>query len=517
MSFLSLRYFFQKTRNKGVSMASIIELKNVTKAFPGVLALSGVDLEFQTGEIHAIVGENGAGKSTLIKTLSGINIPDQGQIYFEGKELKSITPKLARDLGITVVYQELTLAKDLTIAENVFLGEYPKKGILLDKKNMLEKMNSILEELELNLDPNMKVGDLTIGYQQMIELSRAVARDAKVLILDEPTASLSNKEVEVLFRFLRKAKAKNITIIYISHRLDEIFELSDRITVLRDGKKIETKYTKDTNRDELVSLMVGRKLEEVYPERNFQVGKDVVLDIQNVSGNGDRNISLQLHKGEVLGLGGLVGAGRTELAEMLFGAAKIESGKLIVKGKETVIKNPKSALKQGIALMPEDRKGKGLILDMSVRENMVISVLKKMSDFKLVNKKREADLVEKFIGAMNVKTPSREQKVKNLSGGNQQKVVLAKGLATEPDIIIIDEPTRGIDVGAKKEVYDIINQLAAEGKSIIMISSDMEELLGMSDRIAIFCEGRLSGIINRDEFDAETVLKYASEYQGVEV
>lgn len=497
-------------------MESIIELKNVTKMFPGVLALNNVSIEFQPGEIHAIVGENGAGKSTLIKTLSGINIPDEGHVYFEGKELKSITPKLARDLGITVVYQELTLAKDLTIAENVFLGELPRKGLLLDRKTMMDRMKSILDELELKLEPDMKIADLTIGYQQMIELSRAVARDAKVLILDEPTASLSNKEVEVLFRFLRKAQEKKITIIYISHRLDEIFELSDRITVLRDGEKIITKNTKDTNRDELVSLMVGRKLDEVYPERDFPVGKDIVLEVKNLTGNGDRNISFQLHKGEVLGLGGLVGAGRTELAEMLYGSAKIESGKIIMKGKEVVIKNPRNAMKQGIALMPEDRKGKGLVLDMSIRENMSISVLKKLSDFKVINKKREAELVEKFIGAMSVKTPSREQKVKNLSGGNQQKVVLAKGLASEPDIIIIDEPTRGIDVGAKKEVYEIINQLAAEGKSIIMISSDMEELLGMSDRIAVFCEGRLSGIIGREEFNAERVLKYASECQDME-
>lgn len=496
-------------------MAAIIEFKNVTKAFPGVLALSDVDLNFQKGEVHAIVGENGAGKSTLIKTLSGINVPDRGQIFFEGKELKNITPKLSKEMGITVVYQELTLVKDLTIAENIFLGEFPKKGVLLNKKAMLNKAQEIMDELELKLNPRTKVSELTTGYQQMVEISRAVARDAKVLILDEPSASLSNNEVEILFRFLRKAKEKNITIVYISHRLDEIFEISDRITVLRDGKKIKTLNTSDTNRDELVSLMVGRDIGEIYPKRLKAFEKEVVLEAQHLTGNGDRDISLQLHRGEVLGLGGLVGAGRTEFAELLFGVKKIESGTLLMNGKEVRIKSPEQAMKHGIVLMPEDRKGEGIILDMTIRENMVLSVLKKISDSLVINKRKEKTLVDRYIRAMSVKTPSPEQKVKNLSGGNQQKVVLAKGMATEPGIVIIDEPTRGIDVGAKREVYDLINQMVMEGKSVIMISSDMEELLGMSDRIAVFCEGHLSGILEKKEFNAELVLKYASEYKAV--
>ena len=497
-------------------MAAIIELKHITKAFPGVLALNDVDITFEKGEIHAIVGENGAGKSTLIKTLSGINVPDKGHIYYEGKELTHITPRMSKDLGITVVYQELTLVKDLTIAENIFLGEFPRNNVLLDKKTMLKKAQEILDELELKLDPRMKVSELTTGFQQMIEISRAVARDAKVLILDEPTASLSNKEVEILFKFLRKAQAKQITIVYISHRLDEIFELSDRITVLRDGQKIKTMNTKDTNRDELVSLMVGRELGAVYPERTVPYTDEVVLETQHLCGNGDVDISLQLHRGEVLGLGGLVGAGRTEFAELLFGKEKVTSGKILLNGKEVHIKSPRDAMRKGIVLMPEDRKGEGIILDMSIRENTVLSVLDKVSDAIVVNTKKEKELVDKYIKAMSVKTPSPEQKVKNLSGGNQQKVVLAKGLATEPDIVIIDEPTRGIDVGAKREVYDLINQLAVEGKSIIMISSDMEELLGMSDQIAVFCEGHLSGLVEKKEFDAELVLKHASEYKAAE-
>lgn len=498
---------------KGFGMTAIIEFKKVTKAFPGVLALSDVDLDLQSGEVHAIVGENGAGKSTLIKTLSGINVPDKGQIFFEGKELKNITPKLSRELGITVIYQELTLVKDLNIAENIFLGEFPRNGILLDKKNMLNRAQAILDELELKLNPRTRVSELTTGYQQMVEISRAVARDAKVLVLDEPTASLSSKEVETLMGFLRRAKAKGITIVYISHRLDEIFEISDRITVLRDGKKIETLNTCDTNRDELVSLMVGRKLSEVYPARPAEPETEVVLEARHLTGNGDQDISLHLRRGEVLGLGGLVGAGRTEFAELLFGAKKIESGKLFLHGRETRIKSPQQAMKQGIVLMPEDRKREGIILDMTIRENMALSVLRKISNALIINKKKEKNLVDKYIGAMSVKTPSPEQKVKNLSGGNQQKVVLAKGMATEPDIVIIDEPTRGIDVGAKREVYDMINRMVAEGKSVIMISSDMEELLGMSDRIAVFCEGRLSGTIEKKEFNAELVLKYASEYE----
>ncbi|MCD8198059.1 MAG: sugar ABC transporter ATP-binding protein [Lachnospiraceae bacterium] len=497
-------------------MAAIIDCKNITKAFPGVLALNDVNIDFQRGEIHAIVGENGAGKSTLIKTLCGIHAPDKGQIFFEGAEIRNITPKVARDFGITVIYQELTLVKDLSIAENIFLGEFPKTGILLNEKSMLRKAQEIMDELELKLDPRTKVDELTTGYQQMIEISRAVAKEAKILILDEPTASLSNNEVEILFRFIRKAKAKNITIIYISHRLEEIFEISDRITVLRDGKKIATLNTCDTNRDELIRLMVGRELGEIYPERSLTHQSEVVLEALHLTGNGDQDISLKLHKGEVLGLGGLVGAGRTEFAEMLFGAKRIDSGELPIKGRKVNFHLPKQAMRQGIVLMPEDRKSEGIILDMSIRENIVLSVLGKISDFMIVNKKKEMEMVDRFIETMNIKTPSSEQTVKNLSGGNQQKVVLAKGMATEPDIVIIDEPTRGIDVGAKREVYTLINQMVEEGKSVILISSDMEELLGMSDRIAVFCEGHLSSIIEKKEFDAELVLKYASAYEAVE-
>lgn len=497
-------------------MIPIIEFKHVTKSFPGVLALDDINLELKKGEIHAIMGENGAGKSTLIKTLSGINVPDKGQIFFEGNELTHITPKKARELGITVIYQELTLVGDLTIGENVYLGELPRKGIFLDKKNLLEKMGEIFAELDLKLDPEMKVKDLTVGYQQMVEICRAVAQDAKLLILDEPTASLSNKEADILFAFMKKARKKGITIAFISHRLDEVFRMSDRITVLRDGKMIKTLNTKDTNRDELVSLMVGRKLEEIFRERNDKTDGEVVLEIQHLTGNGDNDVSLQLHKGEILGLGGLVGAGRTELAEMIYGAVKPESGKILVGGQEVNFRHPKDALKHKIVLMPEDRKKQGLILEMSVRENIVLSVLKDISSGVFVSGKKQSAMVDKYVDAIRIKTPSPEQKAKNLSGGNQQKIVLSKGLATEPEIIIIDEPTRGIDVGAKKEVYDIMDNLVAQGKSIIMISSDMEELLGMSDRIAVFCEGRLSGVIARDEFNAELVLKHASEYQDME-
>lgn len=497
-------------------MESIIELRNVTKAFPGVLALEDVSINFQKGEIHAIVGENGAGKSTLIKTLSGINVPDKGEIYYEGSVLNHITPKISKDLGITVVYQELTLVKDLSIAENIFLGEFPRKGVFIDKKDMNNKAKDILKELELKLDAGMKVEKLTTGYQQMIEIARAVARNTKVLILDEPTASLSNNEVEILFRFMKKVQKKGITIIYISHRLDEIFAMSNRITVLRDGQKIKTLFTKETNREELVRLMVGREIGTVYPSRKCNFGKEVVLETKNLSGNGDIDISLSLHKGEVLGVGGLVGAGRTEFAEMLFGKVRPYSGKIILNGHEEQITSPQNAMKKGIMLMPEDRKREGVILDMTICENIVLSVLRSISDKGIINSKKENTLVDNYIQAMKIKTPSSQQKVKNLSGGNQQKVVLAKGLAVKPDIIITDEPTRGIDVGAKREVYDLINQLAEEGKAIIMISSDMEELLGMSDRIAVFCEGHLSGIIKKKDFDAELVLKYASDYQTME-
>jgi ribose transport system ATP-binding protein len=490
---------------------TILALKGITKIYPGVMALNNVTFELVEGEVHALVGENGAGKSTLIKTCAGAVTPDQGKIEINGKEYREMSPQIAQQNGIAVIYQEFNLVGELSVAENIFLGNTIRKGIVIDKPAMVEQSKKIFEQLNIIIDPDVLVKDLTTGYQQIVEIAKAISKNAKILIMDEPSAPLTNSEVDCMFRMIDKLKANGVTIIYISHRLEEIFRISDRVTIMRDGEKIKTKNTCDTDIDELVKLMVGRELKETYPPRKANISDEVLLDVKNLFGNGLADITFQVKRGEILGFAGLIGAGRTELAELIFGVRQKESGHIVFKGKEICPKSPRQAIDYGISLVPEDRKRQGNLLHMSIRENISMAILDKISKLFFIKSKKEVEVAEKYIEDLSIKTPSLEQLVKNLSGGNQQKVVLAKWLASNPDLIIFDEPTRGIDVGAKHEIYKLMNKLLEMGKTIIMISSEMEELMGMVDKIIVLAEGKISGEILRNEFNQELIMSYASK------
>ncbi|MDF2514075.1 MAG: D-xylose transporter ATP-binding protein [Herbinix sp.] len=488
----------------------ILELQHIRKEYPGVIALKDVSLEVKKGEILALIGENGAGKSTLIKTCSGAVIPTSGKIVINGKEFTHMSPQLAAENGIAIIYQEFNNVKGLSAAENLFLGKPIKKGLVIDKRAMEKEAEKAFAQLNIKINPKTLVGDLTVGYQQMIEIAKAILQDAKVLIMDEPSAPLTSAEVESMFKVCELLKEKGVSIIYISHRLEEIYRLSDRIVVLRDGEYIKTLITKDSHVDELIQLMVGRSLKETFPPREDSHSDEVILELQNVSGNGDKDIDLQIRKGEILGLGGLVGAGRTELVQMIFGAAKKTEGKMIFKGKEIDPKSPREAIDLGIALVPEDRKRHGALLGVSIKNNINMPIYKKISKASVINHKKEMEVAKKYEHELLIKTPTLHQLVKNLSGGNQQKVIIGKWLAANSELIIFDEPTRGIDVGAKAEIYKLMNEVIANGKTILLISSEMEELMGMSDRIIVLAEGRITGELKKDEFDQETIMKMAS-------
>ncbi len=489
----------------------VLQLKNISKTYPGVQALKNVSLEVKKGEILALIGENGAGKSTLIKTCSGAVIPTEGKIVVNGKEFASMSPQLAAENGIAIIYQEFNNVKGLSAAENLFLGNPIKKGFVIDMKAMEREASKAFAQLNIKIDPKKLAGDLTVGYQQMVEIAKAIKQNAKVLIMDEPSAPLTSAEVESMFKVCELLKSQGVSIIYISHRLDEIFRLSDRIVVLRDGEHIKTLTTKETNVDELITLMVGRSLNETYPPRKPCVEHDnVILELQNLSGNGDHDISLKLKKGEILGLGGLVGAGRTELAQMIFGDVEKTSGKIIFKGKEIHPKSPREAINCGIALVPEDRKRHGLLLDMTIKNNVNMPSYKKISKASVIASRLETKTTHYYKESLHIKTPSITQLAKNLSGGNQQKVVLGKWLAADAELIIFDEPTRGIDVGAKFEIYNLMNTLVEQGKSILLISSEMEELMGMSDRVIVLSEGRQTGELEKSEFNQDTIMRMAS-------
>ena len=494
---------------------NILELKHITKLYPGVVALNDVSLEVRRGEILARVGENGAGKSTLIKTCSGAITPTQGEIVINGKSFTGMTPQTSEQNGIGVIYQEFNLVGDLSVAENIFLGRAIRKGMVIDLKAMERESKKILDSLNIKINPKTLVKTLSVGYQQMVEIAKAVSQNAKLLIMDEPSAPLTSAEVEAMFAIVDKLKAGGVSIIYISHRLDEIFRLADRITILRDGQYVTTLNTDETNKDELVKYMVGRQLTEVYPKRDEICVKDeVIFEAVNVSGNGDKNISFKIHRGEVLGLGGLVGAGRTEFAELMFGMRQKTAGKFIFKGKEISPKTPKDAIELGIGLVPEDRKKEGALLGMSIRCNINMPIYQRISKGTVNNEKKEEEIAQTYRKEISIKTPTLDQLVKNLSGGNQQKVILAKWLAADSELLIFDEPTRGIDVGAKQEIYTLINHLVEQGKTVLMISSEMEELMGMSDRILILAEGNMTGELNKSEFDQERIMQLASIEKG---
>ena len=490
----------------------VLQLQHIRKEYPGVVALKDVTLELKPGEILALIGENGAGKSTLIKCCSGAVIPTSGKIIVNGKEFTSMTPQLAAENGIAIIYQEFNNVKELSAAENLFLGRPIKKGIVIDKAAMEREAAKAFEQLHIKIDPKALMKNLTVGYQQMVEIAKAIQQNAKILIMDEPSAPLTSAEVESMFEVVEKLRKEGVSIIYISHRLEEIYRLSDRIVVLRDGEYIKTLITKESHVQELIKLMVGRELTQTYPPRGDCIDEnEVILELKDVTGNGDKNISLKVHKGEILGLGGLVGAGRTELAQMIFGAVKKQSGEIYFKGKEINPKSPREAIDIGIALVPEDRKRHGALLGVSIKNNINMPIYQRNSTLSVINSKVERETAEKYEKSMAIKTPSLQQLVKNLSGGNQQKVILAKWLAADAELIIVDEPTRGIDVGAKYEIYKLMNELVEkEGKAIIMISSEMEELMGMSDRIVVLSEGNMTGSLEKSEFSQETIMAYAS-------
>jgi len=487
----------------------VLSLKDITKKYPGVLALDRVSLDFFEGEVHALLGENGAGKSTLIKAVAGAIDLDGGVIHVHGQAHPKMTPHLSRSLGIEVIYQEFNLVPTMSVAENIFLGDRTGKSPLVDFGTMRSKTREIFKLFNVDTSPDVLVQDLSPAKQQIVEIAKAVSKNVKILIMDEPSAPLSVSEVEHMFEIIRRLKQSGVTVIYISHRLEEVFRISDRVTVMRDGRYVATKLTRDTNRKELISLMVGRELKESYPSRSNPPG-EVALEVKNLSGNGDRDISFAVRKGEILGISGLVGAGRTELAMLLYGAVPTEGGEIWVEGKPVHIRSPQDAIQQGLGLLTEDRKGKGLFLEMSVGWNISFPIIRKLSRRGVVDTKTEKDIAEKYRQRMNIKTPSLTQRVINLSGGNQQKVVLAKSLAAESDILIFDEPTRGIDVGAKQEIYNLMCELANNGIAILMISSDMEELLGMSDRIIVLCEGKLAGEVRKEQFSQDYILDLAS-------
>ena len=489
----------------------MLELKNISKTYPGVVALNKVSLSFEQGEVHAVMGENGAGKSTLIKIISGAIAPDPGgEIIFDGTSYSQMTPALSAENGVAVIYQDINLVTPMTVAENIFMGRKMGKGY--SKRRLNKLAQEIFDEYGFQLDPAMRVERLSPAKQQMVEIARAISNNAKIMIMDEPTAPLASAEVDLLFSIIARLKAKGVTVIYISHRMDEVFQITERITVLRDGEFVATINTADTNRRGLVNLMVGRELNENFPVRKSPIG-EVLLEARNLSGNSVENISFQLHRGEILGFAGLVGSGRSETMELLCGAKKMESGEVLLDGKKVRISSPAAAISHGIGLIPEDRKEQGCILFNTVKFNISLSGMGKLTKLGFINGRKNRELAESYRESLRIKVPNIDQMVVNLSGGNQQKVVLAKALAADPEVIIFDEPTKGIDVGAKQEIYNLMNELVAQGKAIIMVSSDMEEILGMSDRIIVLYEGLVSGELQRSQFSQERVLQIASGLQ----
>ncbi len=488
---------------------SIIKVENLTKRYPGVLALDDVSIEINPGEIRGLIGENGAGKSTIIKSIAGAISFEEGSLTINGKTYTSITPIEAINNGIAVIYQEFNLINSMTVAENIFLGERIGGRFVANFSEMNRKAKEIFDRFGVDISPTVQVGTLSTAQMQLVEIAKAISKDTKVLFMDEPSASLSVSEIEVMFDIVRLLKKDGIAIIYVSHRLEELFEICDSVSVMRDGRMIETRNIEDIDRPTLIKLMVGRELSETYPERAPHSG-EVVLELRDVYGNGDVGINLKLHKGEILGLGGLVGCGRTELAKLIYGAEPIDRGEMLLMGKQVKLTSPADAISKGIGLIPEDRKQEGVFIDFPIDWNVVVQCLKLISKNGVIDNSLTDELADKYIKELQVATPDKVQLVKNLSGGNQQKIVIAKVLATNTKIIIFDEPTRGIDVGAKQEIYRLMNNLTEQGISILVISSDMEELLGMSDRIIVMSDGMIAGELKKEEFSQVAVMELAS-------
>ncbi|MHB1314511.1 MAG: sugar ABC transporter ATP-binding protein [Christensenellales bacterium] len=488
--------------------AVLLVMKNIFKSFPGVQALTDVSLDVQAGEVHALLGENGAGKSTLIKILAGIHKPDSGEIYINGNKVSIENTANAKKHGISVVHQELCLCKNMTVAENVFLGreKVKKSSLFCDDSTMDREAKQLLINFGLPLDPKQKLTELSIAQQQMVELAKAMSTDAKIIVLDEPTDTLTDKETESLFRLIRNLKERNVGIIYISHKIEELFEIADRVTVLRDGKYIDTKRINETTYSKLVNMLVGRELSEMYPNIDNKIGEPI-LEARNISrGRRVRNCSFSLNKGEILGFYGLIGSGRTELMRIIFGIDKPDSGEIAINGEIKKIRSVKDAMHNGISLVPENRKEQGLVLIQSVGYNITISILDKIFAKMRLKKNIENNIIANYIKKFSIRTPSVNQNVLNLSGGNQQKVVVSKNLATQPEILILDEPTRGIDVGVKKDMYEIIENLARDGVSIIMVSSELHEIVNMCNRVIVMYEGRIKGELKGSEITQEAII-----------
>ena len=484
----------------------ILTMKDIDKSFPGVHALKKVNLEVRRGEVHALMGENGAGKSTLMKILTGIYFKDSGQIIYEGREVAFTNPREAQDAGIAIVHQELNMMQQLTVAQNIFIGREYMKGKIIDDGRMNEEAGKLFEKLNIEIDPSQVMGDLTVGKQQMCEIAKAISRDVKVLVFDEPTAALTDSEISELFKIIRDLRARNIGIIY------EIKIITDRVTVMRDGEYVGTLVSKDCTKDDIINMMVGRTIyEDPKTESSVPADAPVVLKVEHLqAGKMVQDISFELRKGEILGFSGLMGAGRTETARAIFGADKKESGDIYVNGRKVEIHSPQDAVKAGIGYLSEDRKRYGVVLDKTIAENTTMASLEKFVKGIFINRKSEEATAQDYVERLNTKTPTVNTPTLSLSGGNQQKVVIAKWLVRDCDILIFDEPTRGIDVGAKSEIYHLMNEMAASGKSIIMISSELPEILRMSDRIMVMCEGKKTAEIPIEEASQEVIMQAAT-------
>ena len=498
-----------------------LEMRGVVKQFPGVKALDHAQLKLRPGTVHALMGENGAGKSTLMKCMFGIYKMDEGEIYYEGKKVDINDPLQALSMGIAMVHQELQPVPERSVAENIYIGRYPMKKLLgfipvVDHQKMYEDTAALLKKVRMNFNPKQRLGDLSVSQMQSVEIAKAVSADCKVLILDEPTSSLTANEVEALFRIIEDLKAEGVAIVYISHKMDEILRISDEVTIMRDGKYIGTWESKGLTTDKIITQMVGRELTNLFPQRNNVPGEVVfeVNDFTSINPRSFRNCPFNVRKGEILGVAGLVGAQRTELMEGLFGIRLHRKGTIKYKGKELKIDRPRDAIKQGIALLTEDRRATGIMGVLSVADNISIASLDQYLDMGIViNDKKIEQLVQDNVKKMSIKTPSSKTQIQSLSGGNMQKVLIGRWLANNPDVLILDEPTRGIDVGAKYEIYCIIEELARAGKSIIMISSEMAEIIGMSDRVMVMCDGRITGFIDGKEANQENIMHLATQFE----
>jgi inositol transport system ATP-binding protein len=494
----------------------ILEMKNITKVFPGVKALDRVNLTVRKGTVHGLMGENGAGKSTLMKVLMGIHEPENGEVIFKGEQLKFADVNNSLEKGISMIHQELSPVPYTTIAENIFLGREPTYGFgVVNHKKLFKKTKDLFEDLNIDLNPKTKMKDLSIADMQMVEIAKAISYNADLIIMDEPTSAITDKEVDHLFKMIRNLKEKGVAVIYITHKMEEVFQITDEVTVLRDGEYIGTEMSKNINSDQLITMMVGRELGEVFIKEESEI-KDVLLSAKHLSKEGEmrettfKDVSFDVKEGEILGFSGLVGSGRSEVMEALFGITNLDSGKVYIRGEEVEINSPNDAIRNKLALLTEDRKSSGLYLPLAVDENMISASVDKFISKNFIDNDKVERECQELREKLNIKTPSLTQIVGNLSGGNQQKVLIARWLLTDPDILILDEPTRGIDVGAKSEIHKLMSALAQSGKAIIMISSEMPEILGMSDRIVVMHEGQKMGELTREEATQEKIMKLAS-------